>query len=416
MDDWCQDLPALLDEQDLSQWMEGEMLEAFESFLQFAFRKMKTRADAMEILRGIVWEFYLFQRSAKLHSLPGATPKTEETVKRLLNLPQTAQKTGAWYAEARELLTGHEFGGVVLGTPTGIQSLVAKKCGAEMVVAEEDTNVESRIVYVTPEDGKLSPFQWGWRYESVIRTLFEQEVAKGRVDDSLGRIRHPTLPRLAASPDGIVLEGPKQGRLVEIKAPFSRELTGVLPEEYYCQIQLQAEVADVDAVEYIEVRFDAKPATSISVDQFLKPSAQEEIPQRIGCILVIAPHADAPPETWKYEYSPIFTKSLEHLATLLTWTPDSMPTDAVVLERSVWRIQDWWTQTIPRNRRWWNEVGKPAYESFWKQVDHARFHGLHKSRGLLLIDSESDRGSDTASVGKKSVSGCLIASDSENEC
>jgi hypothetical protein len=373
LEDWTCDTPELVDEYDVVEWMEGEMCEAIQEFLKQAFRKLKTRTEALETLRALVWEWYLFQRDRYIHRIP-ATP---ETVDRLLALPQTAQKSAAWHAESRHLLTGHEFAHVVYGTQNAVEALVAKKCAPEMAVDEDDC-MESRTVYITPENGGLSPFQWGWRYEPVIRALFELVVAGGRVDDSLGRIRHPTLPRLAASPDGLICEGPKAGRLVEIKAPFSRELTGVLPTDYYCQMQLQAEVTDVDAVEYIEVRFTTTPL----------PSQPNHVPAKCGTVLVLTPTEEGreDPSTWTYAYSPIYDSTPEGVASAHAWLPEDA---GIVLERSVWYVQDWWTTTVPRNRRWWSEIGQPAYEEFWRRVDKARATGTYKSQ-LLIVDSDED--------------------------
>ena len=62
----------------------------------------------------------------------------------------------------------------------------------------------------------------------------------------LGRIRHPTEARLAASPDGIVVSGDRTGRLVEFKAPITRVLNQKVPEDYFMQMQLQMEVTQVE--------------------------------------------------------------------------------------------------------------------------------------------------------------------------
>jgi hypothetical protein len=385
LNDWiAEDPPKLLDETDLQTWMEEEMLEAVKFFLEYAFRKNTTRADALEILRAVLWETFLFQRDAAISNIA----PSESSVSRLLSLPQTAQKSAAWHAEARDLLTGHEFSGAVFGTPRAKEALVAKKCAAEMVFSPTDSAdqcLESRTVYCSP----LNPFQWGWRFEPVIRTLFEKLVAGGRVDDSLGRIRHSTLPRLAASPDGLICDGPLAGRLVEIKAPVSRVLTRQVPTEYFCQMQLQAEVADVEAVEYIEVRFATLSLSGENSADFLLPSDPHmHIPDYMGCVLVLAPYEEAPSDTWQYAYSEVWPLGVDGLSAAQNWIPDSAQ-NSVILERCIWRIHDWWNTTVPRNRIWWETVGKPAYEQFWRDVEEARADGRHKAR-LLIVDSDSE--------------------------
>ncbi len=429
--DWTEDLPPIVDEYDLSAWLEEEGCESLELLLSTAFRKSKTRQEAIEILRALVWEWYVSQRNTVLAELP-AVP---DAVPRLLALPQTPQKSPAWYAEARDLLTGHEFAGVVYGTPTAFQTAVAKKCAPPMELVDDPTlPTESRTVYCMP----LNAFQWGWRFEPVIRTLYEEEVADAPVCDTLGRIRHPTLPRLAASPDGLILEGAKAGHLLEIKAPVSRTLVGTIPQDYYCQMQLQAEVADVPAVEYIEVRFDAQSAEVFLGDmgdavesrkKFLTPTQSKvspRKPERVGSILVIAPVPDAAPETWSYAYSPTYDLTEEGLAEALCWKPGNLTdnTNAVILERTVWRIADWWTTTVPRNKRWWTEVGQPAYEAFWDAVDIARSSGHYSATTAapskcLIVDSSSEGSlSDTENVTattatKHPQAACMIVSSDE---
>lgn len=429
--DWTDGLPPIVDEYDLTAWLEAEGCTCLEMLLKTGFRKPRTRQEALEVLRGLVWEWYLAEREKAIADLPSDAT----AIPRLLGLPQTAQKTAAWYAEARDLLTGHEFAGVVYGTPAAFEAAVAKKCAPSIPVPDTETAeaaAESRTVYCSP----LNPFQWGWRYESVIRTLYEEEVADAPVCDTLGRIRHPTLPRLAASPDGLILEGAKAGRLLEIKAPSSRVLTGIIPADYYCQMQLQAEVADVPAVEYVEVRFDSRAAEELvgcaeTRRQFLTPTQSKVSPQkpeRLGAILVIAPtpptdDGEMDPETWRYAYSPIGSLDEAGLAEALCWKPADLPAGAVILEHAIWRIQDWWTTTVPRNRRWWSEVGQPAYETFWEAVDAARASGKYLTTTTpptcLIVDSDEEDEAEQVPIHasnsrKKEVKGsCLIASDSE---
>ena len=148
------------------------------------------------------------------------------------------------------MLSGHEFGSIVAGGKAEYNAIVAKKCNPPEVM---EGAPEQNIVFLTPPEG-LSPFKWGWRYEPVARDLFEMQFAGGVVYDGLGRLRHTVLPRLGASPDGLITTGPKVGRLVELKGPVSRQLTGSVPMDYWVQMQLQAEVCDVPAVEYFEVQ------------------------------------------------------------------------------------------------------------------------------------------------------------------
>jgi hypothetical protein len=374
--DWVKPHPPTLeDDWDLSTWMDDEMTQAVEILVKQGFRSIRGQSDAVTIIRAFIYEFYLFEKERAVRSLvplPAA-------VERILTLPQTDQKSKSWYRESRELLTGHEFGTVVYGSPNSRKGVIMKKCTE--VAVDESVDIMSSTVFCSNAEGSLSAFKWGWRYEPVVRTLYETCVAGGPVNGDIGRVRHPTLPRLAASPDGLILSGAKQGRLLEIKCPITRDLTGEVPMEYWCQMQLQAEVCDVDAVEYVEARLSSLPYERANE---LTPAVLAKTKQPwMGVVAVISPTLFGPAHEYQYSYSPLFPTS--DMEALLAWTPD-VGYEGRLVERSIWWVGDWFTTTVLRNRRWWTCVGQPAYESFWKDVDKAREGGTFVSNHQFVDD------------------------------
>jgi hypothetical protein len=363
-----------MDEWDLSTWMNDEMNSATANFLEYGFKSPRARNDVLMILRALYYEYFLFQR---IHHLDALTPNNA-SVDRLLAVEQTTQKSGSWHTESRELLTGHEFGAVCYSTPAKRNLVVSKKCGP-IVTMEEGT--QSQTVFLSSEEGALSALRWGWRYEPVVRDLFERCVAQGTVYDGLGRIRHPTLPRLAASPDGLITAGPRCGRLVEIKSPMTRTLTGDIPMDYYCQMQLQAEVCDVDAVEYVECRCETFQPSDVDGTAW----KTSKIPW-IGKICVVSATADVAPSNYEYVYSPLFPNTEQGVQDCVAWRP---ATPWVFHEVSYWFVRDWFTTTVLRNRRWWDAVGYPAYVAFWKEVDDARASGRFRPTALF-VDSSTE--------------------------
>ena len=396
LDDWISvDPPLLVDEYDLTDWIDYEMNMANKLFIDNAFKSTRAKNDAILILRAVYYEYFLFQREIALRNL-AAKP---ENVTRLKALPQSAQKSAMWHNETLELLTGHEFGNIVYGTENSRNLVMAKKCGTPVVVNEHEQAATSQTVYTFDNDGKLSAFKWGWRFEPVVRDLYERCFAEGDVFDGLGRIRHPFLPRLAASPDGIITSGPRCGRLVEIKSPITRELNGIIPPDYYCQMQLQAEVCDVDAVDYIEMRFtsmmlkDAKYSAAVNAKNpwmgkiyvVAAPPKMVAVEREAGTVM----EEKYDPELYEYRYSPLFPSTEAGFAECCAWVPNNIA-GLVVLEETVWYVYDLFTTTVIRNRRWWAEVGQPAYESFWVDVELARVDGRFGEKALFVSESESD--------------------------
>jgi hypothetical protein len=365
--------PVLVDEWDLAHWLQTEMTDAVETFLTYGFSTHRGRNDALQILRALLYEYYLWEKDKAVHALS----PIPHIVSSLRALPQTDQKSPAWFRESRELLTGHEFGSVCYGGAKTREAVVRKKCS--QLAVDETITTMNPTVFCADEDGRLSAFKWGWRFEPVVRAVFERVVAGGTVYDGLGRIRHPTLPRLAASPDGLILEGPRQGRLLEIKAPLSRILTGTIPLDYWCQMQLQAEVCGVEAVDYVEARLASSP---------VGPTAAQWAAAKLGVLgvlFVVSPSLEGSPKDYEYVYSPVFS----NLAECLAFRPD-LSEGASVVETCVWWVEDWSTTTVLRNRRWWSTVGQPAYEAFWRDVDEARASGRFEAAHGFLAPEEGE--------------------------
>ena len=417
LDDWISvDPPLLLDEYDLTAWMDQEMTEANKFFIDTAFKSTRAKNDAIVILRAVYYEYFLFCQEIALKNLD-ARP---ENVKRLKELPQSAQKSAMWHNETLELLTGHEFGNVVYGTANGKGLVAAKKCGTPVVVNEHEQATTSQTVYTFDAEGKLSAFKWGWRFEPVVRDLYERCFAEGEVFDGLGRIRHPFLPRLAASPDGIITSGPRCGRLVEIKSPITRDLNGIIPPDYYCQMQLQAEVCDVNAVDYIEMRFtsmmlkNAKYSAAVSAKNpwmgkimvVAKPPVKVAVERETGTVM----EDKYDLETYEYRYSPLFPSTESGFAECCAWIPNNIE-GLVVLEETVWYVYDLFTKTVPRNRRWWAEVGQPAYEEFWVEVEAARKDGRYGEKALFVLESDSDSDKEAVVVAPAAIGWLGVDSD-----
>lgn len=407
--DWIDggDSPQLVDEYDLSQWMEHEMREAIEMFIHTAFHSPHARNDAVMILRAMAYEYFLFRRDAAQHALTADL----DSVRRIPHLPQTPQKTAAWYHESRELISGHEFGSIITGGKTEYNAVVAKKC----VPPPEEGAAHPRdqtIVFLTPPEG-LSPFKWGWRFEPVARDLFEMQFAEGVVFEDLGRVRHSWLPRLGASPDGLVTTGPRAGRLVELKCPISRALTGSIPFQYWVQMQLQAEVCDVKAVEYFEVQLGSIIQTAPMCEEFEDAVRGKAKLPWIGKVCVVAEAEDSAPDTYRYEYSPLFSAHIDGVDECLSWKP----AEGIVLESALWWVKDYYTTTVLRNPRWWEDVGMPAYETFWREVMNARRDGRfdYVPQPLFVSDSEEEEENDRGSRGNGAVTVDHASEDADSE-
>lgn len=160
--------------------------------------------------------------------------KNQTLLKQLQTLPVVEQRTDAWYALRKNLITASDFAQALGKGKFGTQKqLIAKKCGYE-----EDTF-----------NGNLPPLKWGVMFEPVATELYAKK--HGVKVHEFGLLQHPSISHFGASPDGIS----ELGVMVEIKCPYRRKITGEVPQQYYFQIQGQLDVAGLDECDYVECEF-----------------------------------------------------------------------------------------------------------------------------------------------------------------
>jgi hypothetical protein len=264
------------------------------------------------------------------------------TIQSLVSRPQLEQRTEGWYLDALGLLSASQFS-IILKQTRSRGQLVLQKATCIPI----DTSVRKNVVHT--ED--LTPFTWGIRFEPVVKQIY-QHLTNTKVID-LGRLKHPEDPRLAASPDGLVVEGPPPtiSRFVEFKAPVTRMILNKVPEEYMAQMQIQMEVGNVEECDYLEVKFQSK----------YNESTWSEIPEDAVYKGILHSIADSEGQLLRYEYSPLNT---------MVWTP-TLQIHEQVIESVPWWTSKWFLKTIGRSRAWFASV-QPAIRSFWEDVEKAK--------------------------------------------
>ena len=267
---------------------------------------------------------------------PLAPTPSQEHLDALLAREQTAQRTAAWYEQAQRVVTASEVSHL-FGAPRGRGQLVASKAQP----------YRPRNQFLATTSDFMAAFDWGIRFEPCIKAIYED--MHGAIIRDLGRLVHPTDPRVSASPDGLVYTGERKGRLVEFKAPVTREIqTGVIPKDYYAQMQLQLNVCNLQVCDFVEASFGA-------------PYQARPVPEGPGLyhgiIAVMQREAVVDGQPMYYVYSPLNPPD--------DWVPQE--TDEVA-ELVSWRLMAWQEQVVTRSDAWWQAL-LPALDSFWADVE-----------------------------------------------
>jgi hypothetical protein len=370
IEEWCEEhLPdhyneGMFDDEEISE----EVWQAFTETLQVTLLDViddeDTRDAWHERVADMAHEWFRNHHDVVIEALHTLTT-TQLT--RLTDKPQVAQHSAEWYNQRRNRLTASEFAQILDGRRG---SLLRSK--TDPVAAAPDRM--SAPVAIAQEDGNMNATSWGHRFESVTRDIYELEIAGvGSVCDTLGRFTHGTIPWLSASPDGLVTSGPLAGRLVEIKSPKTRQPGEFVPVDYYVQMQIQMEVCDLDAVDFVEAQFNQRPVwfgiDDADIAEPHRPLSEEDAAavsaaRWKGRIEVYGFYEDS--STWRYRYT-VPAEDLED-AVFTTPVPEGLP----LLESTIWWLTGWYQRTVLRNPTWWAAIGQPAADLFWAEVTSIR--------------------------------------------
>ena len=331
--------------QDIDIQSESSKLEALQSFATYQeYYYDDTYLQISDLLE------YALKQFSDLHTL-SLTPKPLPCPKRakvqdVLSRPQIVQRSEEWYADKTQALSASQFSTIFKGGRTRGQ-LVLEKAGK----LPKQEYAQRHCCH----SSIMTPFDWGIRFEPVVREIY-MAMTKTVVSD-VGRLRHLTDKRLSASPDGIVCEDynpdqPYLSRLVEYKAPVTRNIDNAVPSDYEYQMKLQMEVADIHECDYFEVRFQSTYNKPLEYTPL-------ENPLYYGVIHLIQ---DKETDRWlRYDYSPL---------NVTNYNPVLAPNESIA-EVIPWKMEKYFTTTMVRDPQWFASI-MPTVEQFWNDVEAAR--------------------------------------------
>jgi len=286
-----------------------------------------------------------------------------EQVQVLKNIFQPEQKSQAWYEMRNTMLTASDWG-TVLGENhySNSNEVLKKKCG-------DDTFITNAAM------------AWGNKYENVAVLIYEHRNNVQILE--FGCIRHPFIPFLGASPDGITLEGV----MLEIKCPTSRKITGIPPSYYWCQVQGQLEVCELDRCDFLECSLKEYSGDDCEYEYYSDNYNGNNLLNQYGHEKgVIAEFYKPASKTLSYVYSPVCIMGDE----LDNWKIETRRKHHSFEHTfscfSYWYLQEVSCVPIYRNQEWFN-TSKVELEIFWNKVLKYRELGLE----VLLEDIQKGK-------------------------
>ena len=223
-------------------------------------------------------------------------------------------------------------------------SLTASDCATALDCNMYETSLELLTRKISSDIGAASirsksNMSWGNKYEPIARTFYENMV-NAKVHE-IGLVKHAVYSWLGASPDGLILNG----KLLEIKCPVHRKVTGDIPYYYWIQVQIQLEVCDLDECDFLDCKF-----IECSKEQYdlVSDSNMKGIIQKM-------------PEEGR-----VSSTVMEILQEVVSDEPVKY-----------WHLQYYSLQTIKRDKKWFAK-NINHLNIFWNKVIHYRKNGQKK--------------------------------------
>jgi len=289
--------------------------------------KMRTK-NAESLLFNMYDTFYKYSKNTVSKDI------LKSTVQNIYTKHQVEQRTSQWYEDMKCMLTASEY----------YKLFESERTRGQLVLSK--VNPEKRDSPHALPTQSMSPMDWGVRFEPIVKRYLER-IWNCTIYDC-GRLKHETQKHLGASPDGIIIteESDKYGKLVEIKCPYSRKIGGIVPEEYWMQMQIQLEVTNLNECEYVEVEIVSKKPKNMSPD--LSGSYLEK-----GFIWLLEKEG-----VYKYVYSE-------------SEKEDLMKEEYIESEEIEYAITKVNNILVKRDTKWY-ESTLPLQTEFWKDVEKAR--------------------------------------------
>ena len=273
-------------------------------------------------------------------------------VQYLQTVPQPEQRTPEWYAFRKKRITASSVAKILHLNPyANRKSYIMDKCDR---TPNADKNWFSSIY-----------MNHGVRYEEVVNLLYQLENNTKVIE--FGCIPHDTLDYIGASPDGITPDGV----MVEIKCPYSRTIDGTPPIYYWCQVQLQLEVADLNACDFVEAKLlEFDDEADFLIDQDETRSNYTYRGHRKGGILEYKMN-----NVDDKFYNVYFDIELEPLELICQMNKEisrleSMP-EVTEIKKRFWHNPLLSTTRIYRDKEWFQSV-LPLLRECWDTILHIR--------------------------------------------
>ena len=277
--------------------------------------------------------------------------KMSNKISYIENKPQPEQRTPEWYQFRQNLITASNAWKAFKSQAT-INQLIVEKCKPIDVSKYDSINTGS-------------PMHHGNKYEELSIMFYEKKY-KTKIKD-YGCIKHDKYDFIGASPDGINVDktSSRYGRMLEIKNPTSRELTGIPKEDYWIQMQLQMETCNLNECDFLETVFKEYD----SQEEFMEDGTFTYSDKHELKGIIIYFMKEGKPH---YEYMPLYLSEID----FEIWENKIMEKNSNLtwITNIYWRLENYSCILVLRNKLWF-KYAIPKIKNVWDIIIKEKVSG-----------------------------------------
>ncbi len=290
--------------------------------------------------------------------------KVNKLVITISQLKQPVQRSQEWYDARYNKITASEIASVIGTDTSNICERELKKIYKKPAFKNSYELLKTKILKNDEFKGNKYT-DWGILFEPVATLIYEHRNNTHIIE--FGLIEHPTLEIIAASPDGITQH---EATMIEIKAPYSRKLSGTVPLNYWIQMQLQMETCNLEKCDFVEVE-----TMLYSYDEFINDTNNTNddlllTKENLEKGLIIKCTNETDKIIYYYPDYDIFrsmSKSLEWANTRTNYYKTLYNNVEIIY----WKLNKYSCITVERDNNWF-KCTYSKFEEFWNKVVYFR--------------------------------------------
>jgi len=283
----------------------------------------------------------------------------KKILEKLKKIPQMKQRSEEWYNARKNMITASDMAQALNEGKFGNQKeLMIKKINNLRNIKEENKSIEY-----------IAPLQWGIKYEDVACSIYESKNNTKIIEFGLLKHYNKDITYFGASPDGIS----ELGVMLEIKCPYKREINGVIPNQYYYQIQGQLDVCNLEECDYLECKFvEYKTEEDFMNDKIKETLNLDNINslnenKREKGIIICYKNIDETKMEYKYLYSNLNDSEEE----MITWKKNKIMNFDIDTDYEInyWKLDRYEVQRVKRDKKFIKEK-LDQINLLWKKIEY----------------------------------------------